>query len=165
MKASVKPGIYTLWEVFRMPAEERRAILEQLRTSIERAREDLAALLKAEQYILRQDRMPFPIFPEVKSDRYRHLTQKEAVKQALLEAGRPMRLAEIIEVLISNGLETHGKTAKEMESSINSVLSAGKKTKTFKRISKGVWTVNHLPNIVVNESNGNVISRGTQDIG
>src|SRR5438067_4425429 len=125
MTVQLKPGSYTLWEIFRMPAQERRAILEQLRSSIEKAREDLEALLRAEQYILRQDKLHTPRFPEVKSDRFRHLTQMEAVKQTLLDAGRPMKLAEIIEALISNGLETHGKTPKEVQSSINAVLSAG----------------------------------------
>src|SRR5437899_1539960 len=144
MTTRLKPGSYTLWEVFRMPAEERRAILGQLRASIEKAREDLEALLKAEQYILRHDKLQTLRFPEVKSDRFRHLTQTEAVRQTLLDAGRSMRLAEIIEVLISNGLETRGKTAKEMQSSINSVLSAGKKAEIFQRISKGVWTLAHL---------------------
>ncbi|SRR6266851_8149071 len=159
MTANLKPGSYTLWEVFRMPAEERRAILEELRASIEMAREDLEALLKAEQYILRHDKLQTPRFPEVKSDRFRHLTQTEAVKQTLLDAGRPMKLAEIMEVLISNGLETHGKTTKEMQSSINSVLSAGKKAIVFERISKGVWTLAHLPKITVDLHNGRGVQR------
>jgi hypothetical protein len=106
----------------------------------------------------RHEKFQTPRFPEIKSDRFRHLTQTEAVKQTLLEAGRPMKLAEIIEVLIGNGLETHGKTAREMQSSINSVLSAGKKTKIFDRISKGVWTLASFPNITVDLRN----SKGAQ---